>query len=73
MNPGERNGMDSEGMTGSSAGGPVSKQRIIKIHEEMLIKITKNGSILRPETFKFYSQKVMRKQLYDVHIYRTQE
>jgi 3-polyprenyl-4-hydroxybenzoate decarboxylase len=58
-------------VTGGSAGAPISKQRIIKIHEEMLIKITKNGAILRPETFKFYSQKVMRKQLYDVHIYRT--
>eukprot|EP00347_Sterkiella_histriomuscorum_P016722 403352103 len=49
------------------------KQRIIKIHEEMLIKITKNGNIVSPETEKFYSQKMMKKEYYDIHIYKTKD
>lgn len=39
----------------------------------MLIKITRNGNIVSPETQRFYSQKYMKKELYDIHIYRTKE
>ncbi len=52
---------------------PIHQQRIIKIHEEMLFKITKNSHLMMPETYKFYSSKKMRKQMYDIHIYKTKE
>ena len=40
---------------------PMHQQRIIKVHEQMLIKITKNLHLTMPETYKFYSTKRMRK------------
>ncbi|CDW90702.1 UNKNOWN [Stylonychia lemnae] len=49
------------------------KQKIIKIHEEMLIKITKNANLMSPETFKYYTTKYMKKELFDIHIYRTRD
>jgi len=39
----------------------------------MLIKITKHASLMSPETFRFYSTKYMKKELFDIHIYRTKE
>lgn len=67
----ERMRDDSANM--SKLTGNAHKQRIIKIHEEMLIKITRNGNIVSSETQRFYSQKYMKKELYDIHIYRTKE
>lgn len=39
----------------------VNRQKIIKIQEELLVKITKNNQVLSVETEKFFTSKVMRK------------
>jgi hypothetical protein len=69
----ERSRSESENNNVSKLHGNAHKQRIIKIHEEMLLKITRNGNIVSPETERFFSQKIMKKDLYDIHIYRTKE
>ena len=49
----------------------IGSRKLTKVQEEMLVKLTKNSSILSAETESFSTSRIFQKDLFSVHVYKT--